>query len=208
VLAGPPSADLARRVESIVAGIQSRAGDKLHCGCVVLVQRFTKALSVYPHLHVLMLDGGYLELENGTLTFVEDTAPTPAELRAIEDRVEARFGRWLKRNGFLDEEGPEEQELDGWWTAAASDPSGVLAPVGARRSSRWEVDARVRVAAGDEKGRLQLCLYVAPIPEPPLRGASMDHCGVSLDFVEPAVLEVGRGSPRRSSRCSMRIACA
>ena len=35
-------------VESIVAGIQSRAGDKLHCGCVVFVQRFTKALSVYP----------------------------------------------------------------------------------------------------------------------------------------------------------------
>ncbi len=28
-------------VESIFAGIQSRAGDKLHCGCVVFVQRFT-----------------------------------------------------------------------------------------------------------------------------------------------------------------------
>ncbi len=65
----------------------------------------------------------YAEFEDGTLTFVEDTAPTPAELRAIEDRVEARFGQWLKRNGFLDEESPEEQELDGWWTTAASDPS-------------------------------------------------------------------------------------
>ena len=28
------------------------------------------------------------------------------------------------------------------------------------------------------------------MPEPLLRRASMDHCGVSLDFVEPAVLEV------------------
>ena len=103
--------------------------------------------------------------------FIEDTAPTPAELRAIEDRVEARFGGWLKRNGFLDEEGPEEQALDGWWTEAARAPSGVLAPVGPRRSSRWEVDARVRVAAGDEKGRLQLCLYVA---RPPFAEAQLE----------------------------------
>ena len=157
-----------------------------------------------PHFHVLVLDGGYAELDDGTLTLlrangprpaprpsdpspvrgsaaspfgfgtadgVEDTAPTPAELRAIEDRVEARFGQWLKRNGFLDEEGPEEQELDGWWTAAASDPSGVLAPVGARRSSRWEVDARVRVAAGDEQARLQLCLYAA---RPPFAEAQLE----------------------------------
>ncbi len=36
---------------------------------------------------------------------------------------------------------------------------------------------------------------------------AMDRCGVSLDFVKPAVLEVRRRSPRRSSRCSMRIAC-
>ena len=77
---------------------------------------------------------------------------------------------------------PEEQELDGWWTQAAHEPSGVLAPVGPRRSSRWEVDARVRVAAGDEKGRLQLCLYVArpPFAEAQLEVVDEDRVRLTL----------------------------
>jgi catechol 2,3-dioxygenase-like lactoylglutathione lyase family enzyme len=148
-------------------------------------RRFTKALSVYPHLHVLVLDGGYAELEDGTLIFVEDTAPTPAELRAIEDRIEAKFSGWLKRHGFLDDEGPEEQELDGWWTQAANEPSGVLAPVGSRRSSRWEVDARVRVAAKDRKGREQLCLYVARPPFAEAQLDVLDEDRVRLTFRSP-----------------------
>ncbi|NJM56039.1 MAG: hypothetical protein HC841_09255 [Verrucomicrobiae bacterium] len=99
--------------------------------------------------------------------------------------VDTRFGQWLKRNGFLDEEGPEEQELDGWWTAAAKEPSGVLATLGPRRSSRWEVDARVRVAAGDEKGRLQLCLYVARPPFAEAQLEVLDEDRVGLSFRSP-----------------------
>ena len=52
--------------------------------------------------------------------------PSPSELRALEDRVGAKFSRWVKRHGFLDEEGPSQGELDGWWAAAANEPSGVL----------------------------------------------------------------------------------
>lgn len=48
-----------------------------------------------------------------------------AEPRALEDRVEAMLANWLKRHGFQDEEGPEE-EVDGWWTAATNERSGVL----------------------------------------------------------------------------------
>jgi hypothetical protein len=69
---------------------------------------------------VLALDGGYVELEDGGLEFREDVPPSPAELRALEDRVEAKFSRWLKQHKFLDEEGPEQEVLDGWWTSAAN----------------------------------------------------------------------------------------
>jgi hypothetical protein len=47
---------------SIFQEIQSRsAWGRLHCSSVVFVQRFTKALDVYPHFHALVLDGGYLQ---------------------------------------------------------------------------------------------------------------------------------------------------
>ncbi len=43
---------------AILRGQQARLGAKLKGGAVVFVQRFTKTPSVYPHLHVLVLDGG------------------------------------------------------------------------------------------------------------------------------------------------------
>ena len=172
-------------IEAIFAGIRARAGEALHCGAVVFVQRFTKALGTYPHLHVLVLDGGYTELEDGNLEFQEDVPPSSTELRAIEARVEVKFARWLKRHGFLDEEGPSQEELGGWWTSAANEPSGVLAPVGAQRSSRWEVDARVRVVAGDRKGREQLCLYVARPPFAEAQLEVLDEERVRLTFRSP-----------------------
>jgi hypothetical protein len=174
-----------------------------HCGAVTFVQRFTKTLSCYPHLHVLALDGGYAEAEDETLTFIEDPGPTLDDLRALEARVLHRFGQWLQRRGYLDEQTEEPTGLDAWWLAAARAPCGVIARVhGGRREPGFEVHAGVRVAAGDERGRAQLVRYVTPMPEAPLRGASMDHCGVKVDCVDLAVLEVDLPSRRTSSRCS------
>jgi len=101
-------------VEAIFGSMRKRSGRELSCGAVVVFQRFNKAITVYPHLHVLVLDGGYVEHEDGTLDFVEVATPRAATLREIEARVGTRFSRWLKRHGFLDDEPPEPEPDDGW----------------------------------------------------------------------------------------------
>ena len=55
------------------------------------------------------------------------------------------------------------------------EPSGIVASPGGRRTKPFEVHARVRVDAGDEKGRQQLCRYVL---RPPFADAS--YCFTSL----------------------------
>jgi hypothetical protein len=69
-------------IDSIFRGIQSRnASGNLHCGAVVFVKPFTKALGVYPNFHALVLDGGYLE-EDGDVAFVADLGPREDDLLA------------------------------------------------------------------------------------------------------------------------------
>ena len=105
-------------VEAIFRGQRARLGAKLKSGAVVFVQRFTKTLSVYPHLHVLVLDGGYSEEDDGALEFRQDQGPSATERGALEDQVEVRFSGWLRRHGYLDETA-EGRPDDPWWLASA-----------------------------------------------------------------------------------------
>ncbi|MBM4386029.1 MAG: transposase [Deltaproteobacteria bacterium] len=182
-------------VAAISAGIRARAGAKLSCGAVVVLQRFTKTLTVYPHLHVLVLDGGYLEREDETLDFVEDTGPGPSALRALEARVEERFTRWLRRRGFLEEQPPEPEAEDGWWSEAAREPSGLLHAVSREPKRGFEVHASVRVAAGDEPGRERLCRYLM---RPPFASAQ-------LELVEEERVRLTLRSPARSGQRSIEL---
>ena len=172
-------------VQATFAGIRARSGTELACGAVVVFQRFNKALTVYPHLHVLVLDGGYVTRDDGTLEFVEDETPGPSALRELEARVEERFTRWLKRHGFLEDAPPKPKADDDWWTAAAREPAGLLAPVEPRRKRGFEVHAGVRVAGEDEAARQRLCRYVM---RPPLAEAQLeliDEDRVRLTFRKP-----------------------
>lgn len=171
-------------VEGIFSGIQARTESerKLHCGAVVFIQRFTKTLSTYPHFHVLVLDGGYVELDDGTLEFLGDSLPTAADLSALEARIEARFTKWLQRHGYLDEDGPQQEECDAWWTSAASEPSGVLVPARTRRAPGWQVHAGVCVAASDKKAREQLCRYAVRPPFSEAQLQRVDEERVRLTF--------------------------
>jgi hypothetical protein len=45
-------------VQAIFRGQRERLGSSVQGGAVVFVQRCTNTLPVYPHLHVLALDGG------------------------------------------------------------------------------------------------------------------------------------------------------
>ncbi len=103
-------------VNEVFAGIRDRVGSgKLSCGAVVCVQRFTKTISCYPHLHVLALDGGYVEDAEGNLDFEADRCPTAPDLRALEDRVMARFSRWLRKHGYIGSEELPAEDCDAWW---------------------------------------------------------------------------------------------
>lgn len=76
------------------------------------------------HLHVLVLDGAYIETEDDGLEFIDDPG-LPADLNAIEAEVLRRFERWLRRHGYLDDEPVAAERDDAWWLAAACAPSGV-----------------------------------------------------------------------------------
>lgn len=96
------------------------AGVAAYPGAVVVVQRFSKTLALLPHLHVLALDGAYVEVGD-ELEFRVDPGPTPDDLLDLEDEVERRFSRWLQRHGYLEEDDQDEEALDGWFGPAAYD---------------------------------------------------------------------------------------
>ncbi|MEQ8981697.1 MAG: transposase zinc-binding domain-containing protein, partial [Deltaproteobacteria bacterium] len=54
-------------------------GVPAHPGAVVVVQRFSKTLALFPHLHVLALDGAHVEVGD-ELEFRVDPGPTPDDL--------------------------------------------------------------------------------------------------------------------------------
>ncbi len=96
------------------------AGVAAYPGAVVVMQRLSKTLALFPHLHVLALDGAYVEVGD-ELEFRVDPGPTPDDLLDLEDEVERRFSRWLEQHGYLEEDDQDEEALDGWFGPAAYD---------------------------------------------------------------------------------------
>ena len=92
--------------------------------------------------------------------FHADRGPTAGALIELAGDVETRFSAWVVRHGYMNDE-PDERTNDGWWLSAAREPSGLLREVNRRAGTRFDVNAAVRVAAGDRKGRERLVRYVA-----------------------------------------------
>jgi hypothetical protein len=181
-------------VQSIFRGQGARLGRAVHGGAVVFVQRFTKTLSVYPHLHVLALDGGYGEDDEGALEFHADPGPSPASRAAMEAEVETRLSGWLGRRGYLDE-GSAPRPDDGWWLSGAGEPSGVSARGPRRVRSGFEVHTSVRVRADDRLGRAQLIRYVS---RPPFAEAQ-------VEVVDEEQVRFVLRSPSRSGQGELRL---
>jgi hypothetical protein len=64
-------------------------------GAVTLIQRFGSALNLNVHFHMLVLDGVYIELPDGSLRFRWVRAPTSAELAGLTQTLARRVGRFL-----------------------------------------------------------------------------------------------------------------
>ncbi|MCA9553599.1 MAG: transposase [Myxococcales bacterium] len=152
------------------------------------MQRFSKTLSCYPHLHVLVLDGAYVETEDDGLDFVDDPGPLPVDVEALEDKVLVRFERWLCRHEYLDDapKGPKEDDI--WWLAAAQAPSGAITLVEDKKRRRpgFEVHAQVRVRKGDVVGRQQLVRYVTRPPFAEDQLEMLDEERVRLELRSPS----------------------
>ena len=172
-------------VQAIFRGQRERLGASVQSGAVVFVQRFTKTLSVYPHLHVLALDGGYTEGEDGAVEFHGDPGPSAEAREVLEDEVETRLSGWLGRRGYLDAT-PEPRPDDGWWLSGAQESSGVSGGGPRRLRSGFEVNTRVRVRADDRAGRAQLIRYAARPPFAEAQLAVIDEEQVRLTFRSPS----------------------
>jgi hypothetical protein len=191
----PLSALLRIFVRAMFDGIVRRidAGAPAHPGAVVVVQRFSKVIGLFPHAHVLALDGAYVEVGDDELEFRADPGPTNRDITDLEDEVERRFSRWLERHGYLEEE-QDAEPLDDWFGPAVHDVvHGHRLPAKPRDPYRFQVHASVRVEAGDRRGREQLCAYVA---RPPLAEAQ-------LEPLQEDRVRLWLRSPRRATKSSI-----
>jgi hypothetical protein len=161
-------------------------------GAVTFIQRFSSSLLLYPHLHVLALDGVYAPGANDQRARFHATAsPGPDDIRELCGRVTRVLSRWLDRNGFLscagDNDAAPPTALDAWYAAVLSDRAawGVVdergevrvggggrafAPAPALATGGFSLHASVRIDAGDPEGRRRLACYAA---RPPLADAQL-----------------------------------
>jgi len=160
------------------------------CGAVTFIQRFSSSLLLYPHLHVIVVDGVYTrESQEQSPRFVPGTAPHEADMCAVAERVAQRMARLLKRLGFVDEtdERPEPTPLDRWYAGIHREPAdlAVVGPSGnvAMRSQGirapstgeahgFSIHARVTTQKGDTAARERLVRYAA---RPPLADAQLSE---------------------------------
>ncbi len=187
-------------VGAIFAGIRRRLasaagpGAELHPGAVVFVQRFTKALTLFPHVHVLVLDGAYEEMSEDELVFHDDHGPASEKQRGLAEDTGRRFVRWLKRHDLLDTEVIEPEGDEAWLSSAARAPSGLLRSVTEpRRTSGFDVHVGRRIEADDERGRASLVRYLA---RPPFAEAQ-------LEWLDDERLRLTFRSPTRAGQSSV-----
>jgi hypothetical protein len=151
-------------------------------GAVTGVQRFGSSLNLHVHVHLLALDGVYVE-EDGVLRFAPAAPPRRSELEAMAQYIHARVTKWLTRRGYL-------RDADA--SNAAPEPSAaeVLAMAGLQRGTlvtvregddmpdgeapppplpretdavtfeRFNLHASVHLDGGDDLGRERLCRYL------------------------------------------------
>jgi hypothetical protein len=173
------------------AAVGAVAPADVEVAAVTFMQRFGGSLNLNPHLHMLVADGVFLCLEDGsTPRFVATAAPKRDELRGVIGRVIARLetiaARRARRTesaggGDASDDGMEglRQAAGGRGTFARIDARGARegdeddddaranAPL--RLASRglvaeaggFNLHAGVRVAADDRDGLERLCRYMA-----------------------------------------------
>ena len=157
--------------------------DQATTGAVTLIQRFGSAANLNIHLHALVLDGVYGNLDATDHTGTPDErtpapvapapvfhpAPTHAALQALLGKIITRILRLLTRLGHLIEE-----EGETYLAGCVTDPDDVMTPLQAAA-------ANYRIAQGPRAGQKVLSLQLAP-RRPARGGESSALCANAHGF--------------------------
>ena len=152
---------------------------RVHCGAVTFIQRFSGSLLVFPHLHVIALDGVYAPSDAQDLPrFIPTSAPSDNDTRDVADQVARRMARLVERLGLLDAAGSTDPTpLCRWYAGVHREPAGLARveasgaievdppqPRLADSAHGFSVHARIHVQKGDQAGRERLLCYAARPP--------------------------------------------
>jgi len=113
------------------------------------VQRFGSALNLNVHLHLVVLDGVYVERADGSLRWHRVQAPTTAEVERLLERVGRRVEAWLARRAGR--RVPRVQVLGGQVFGL---------PPRCAAYDGYNLHGGVAVGARDRRGLERLCRYV------------------------------------------------
>ena len=123
-------------------------------GAVTLIQRFGGALNLNVHLHMLFLDGVYIEGRDGSLRrFQWVKAPTRDELTRLSHTIARRVGRFLERQGLV-----ESDTGNSYLGAEAVDDESMAHLPGHAIT--------YRIAVGPHQGRKVFTLQTLPACDP------------------------------------------
>ncbi|NWG14819.1 MAG: transposase, partial [Acidobacteria bacterium] len=102
-------------VRSIFASMRRRSGipasnRQARCGAVAFIQRFSDALNLDPHFHVLALDGIYVVDGRGEPLFRRVPPPSDAEVARVADRLHRRVAKLMEKRGLGPQADPDEAD--------------------------------------------------------------------------------------------------
>ncbi len=101
-------------------------------GAVVVVQRTSSDLKLAPHLHVLLLDGVYRELDASTVGFTALPHLSTREVGEVLETICTRVDKLVRRRGLLDDGAlePQTEADEPLSSLAVSAVSGESPPAG------------------------------------------------------------------------------
>jgi hypothetical protein len=153
------------------------------CGAVTFIQRWSSALGVFPHLHVLALDGVYSKDGEDAPVFHAVSAATERDEVRVSAHILGRVAALLHRRRLIDPDASSERPLtplEKWYARALAERarfSIVSDDVGVAREGKssgrppstgeiggFSVHARVAVRRGDKAGRERLARYCGRPP--------------------------------------------
>jgi hypothetical protein len=164
------------------AGLRGRA--KAKCGAIIFIQRFSSSLGVFPHLHVIVIDGVYTRDDpDAPPVFHPISAPTELDEYRVSAAICKRIEALLHRRGLINPDAAAAHEptpLEKWFARAVEerarlalvDEHGHVAPGRAARVKSgstgdvagFSIHTRVTVPKGDKDGRERLVKYCARPP--------------------------------------------